>query len=129
MGVKFLSEDWATALDASLATHEGFQSAIGTTKLGVQFVVTDGNDGGPLSYYLDIADGGASVALGELEAPEVTISSDYETAVGISKGELNTQTAFMTGKIKVTGNLAVLMMHQNIVSQWGAAGETLDIDY
>ncbi len=45
------------------------------------------------------------------------------------KARLNTQTAFMTGKIKVTGNLAVLMMNQNIISQWGSAGETLDVDY
>ena len=127
MPVKFLSEEWATSLNQLLADHEAFQTAIGTTKLGVQFVVTDG-DGGPVSYYLDIADGTAALALGELDAPEVTISSDYETAAGISQGDLNTQTAFMTGKIKVTGNLAVLMMHQNIVAQWGNAGDSLDIE-
>lgn len=128
MPVKFLSEEWATSLNQLLADHEAFQTAIGSTQLGVQFVVTDSN-GGPVSYFLDIADGTASLALGELDAPEVTISSDYETASGISQGDLNTQTAFMTGKIKVTGNLAVLMMHQNIVAQWGNAGDSLDIEY
>ena len=129
MTVKFLSGEWATSLNGLLADHEAFQAAIGSTSLGVQFVVTDGADGEAVSYYLDIADGKAALALGELDAPEVTISSDYETAAGISKGDLNTQTAFMTGKIKVTGNLAVLMMHQNIVTQWGNAGDSLDIDY
>lgn len=129
MAVKFLGEDWASELNGLLAEHEAFQAAIGSTQLGVQFVVTDGGDSGPVNYYLDIADGAAALALGDLDEPEVTISSDYETAAGISKGELNTQTAFMTGKIKVTGNLAVLMMHQNIVTQWGNAGDSLDIDY
>jgi len=128
MGVKFLSEEWSDAFTAALATHEGFQGAIGSTKLGVQFVVTDGADG-DVPYYLDIADGSAKIALGEMEGPEVTIASDYETAAGISQGDLNTQTAFMTGKIKVTGNLAVLMMHQNIVSNWTAAAQTFDIAY
>lgn len=129
MGVKFLSEEWSDAFTAALAGHDGFQSAIGSTKLGVQFVVTDGTDGKDIPYYLDIADGSAKIALGEMEGPEVTISSDYETASGILTGDLNTQTAFMTGKIKVTGNLAVLMMHQNIVSNWTAAAQTIDIDY
>jgi len=128
MAVKFLSEEWATSLNQLLADHEAFQIAIGSTQLGVQFVVTDADEG-PVSYYLDIASGSATLALGELDAPEVTISSDYETASGISQGDLNTQTAFMTGKIKVTGNLAVLMMHQNIVAQWGNAGDSLDIEY
>ncbi len=50
-------------------------------------------------------------------------------AAAISQGDMNTQTAFMTGKIKVTGNLAVLMMNQNIITQWGAAGETVEVEY
>jgi putative sterol carrier protein len=129
MAVKFLSEDWATSLNGLLAEHEAFQSAIGSTQLGVQFEVTDGTESNPVNYYLNIEDGVAFLALGKLDAPEVTISSDYETASGISKGDLNTQTAFMTGKIMVTGNLAVLMMHQNVVTQWGNAGDALDIEY
>lgn len=129
MGVKYLSEEWANAFTDALANHDGFQSAIGTTDLGVQFQVTDAPDGGTVDYYLDIGNGSAKMALGQLEDPEVTIASDYETAAGISKGELNTQAAFMTGKIKVTGNLAVLMMHQPIVSNWTAAAQTVDINY
>ena len=57
---------------------------------------------------------------------DVTVTSDYETSVGIAKGELNTQMAFMTGKIKVAGNLATLMMHQNIISAWSGLAETMD---
>ncbi|MDH3308107.1 MAG: SCP2 sterol-binding domain-containing protein, partial [Acidimicrobiia bacterium] len=89
----------------------------------------DGSDAGPVNYFLKIADATSNLALGEIEGADVTITSDYETAAGISKGDLNTQTAFMTGKIKVAGNLAVLMMNQNIIQQWGAAGQSLEIDY
>jgi putative sterol carrier protein len=43
--------------------------------------------------------------------------------------ELNTQTAFMTGKLKVTGNLAKLMMHQGTIMQMQAALKGLDVEY
>ena len=129
MAVKFLTEDWISALNDALGAHEGFQSAIASTDLGVQFVVTDGSDDEPIDYYLSIGSGAASAALGSLEGADVTIKSNYETASAVSKGELNTQTAFMTGKIKVEGNLAVLMMNQNIISQWGKASESIEVDY
>ncbi len=35
----------------------------------------------------------------------------------------------MTGKLKVSGNLAKLMMHQNVIQQWGAAVGDLDVDF
>ncbi len=128
MAVQFLSEEWASAYSDALASHDGFQGAISGANLGLQFNVSDAASG-PVGYYMSIANGVANVALGELEDADATISSDYETAAAISQGSMNTQTAFMTGKIKVTGNLAVLMMNQNIISQWGSAGETLDVDY
>ena len=128
MAVQFLSEEWATAYSEALASHDGFQGAIASANLGLQFNVSDA-PAGPVGYYISIANGSANVSLGELDDADATIASDYETAAGISKGDMNTQTAFMTGKIKVTGNLAVLMMNQNIISQWGSAGEALDVDY
>ena len=46
---------------------------------------------------------------GSLEGADVTIKSNYGTAADVSKGELNTQTAFMTGKIKIDGDMGVAM--------------------
>jgi len=129
VAVKFLTEDWTNALTSALAEHEGFQSAIASTDLGVQFVVSDVPDGDNVDYYLSIGGGSATAAIGSLEGADVTIKSNYETASAVSKGDLNTQTAFMTGKIKVEGNLAVLMMNQNIITQWGKASEGLEVDY
>lgn len=128
MTTKFLTDEWATAYGEALGAHDGFQGAISGANLSLQFNVSD-SDAGPVNYYISIADGATEFALGEIEEADATISSDYETAAGISQGEMNTQTAFMTGKIKVTGNLAVLMMNQNIITQWGAAGEAMDVDY
>ena len=128
MAVQFLSEEWATAYSEALSAHDGFQGAISGANLGLQFNVSDAAQGS-VGYYISISNGASNVALGELADADATISSDYETAAAISQGEMNTQTAFMTGKIKVTGNLAVLMMNQNIITQWGSAGEDLDVTF
>jgi len=119
---KFLSEDWAQDVTTALSNHDGFKNALGAADLGIQFEVEDGPDGG-VSYYLSASGGNALMALGDLDNADVTVKQSYDTA------ELNTQTAFMTGKLKVSGNLAKLMMHQNVIQQWGAAVGDLDIDF
>lgn len=128
MAVKFLSEEWAQAVTEALNSHDGFKSAIGNADLSLQFNVTGGPDG-DVSYYLKTSGGQAEVALGTRENPDVTVGQTYDTAAAISRGELNTQTAFMTGKLKVSGNLAKLMMHQSAIQQWGNAVEGIEVEY
>ena len=125
---KFLSEDWANEVTAALNSHEGFKNAIGAADLKIEFETQDGPEG-DVNYYLATSGGNATLAIGDVESPDVTVKQSYDTAAAISKGELNTQTAFMTGKLKVSGNLAKLMMHQNAVAQWGAAVSELDVEY
>lgn len=125
---KFLSEEWVSDVTTSLNNHEGFKNAIGAADLGIQFETEDGPDGG-VHYYLSASGGTHTMAIGDLEEPDVTVKQSYETAAAISKGELNVQTAFMTGKLKVSGNLAKLMMHQSAIQQWAAAVSSLDVEY
>ena len=125
---KFLSEQWASEVTSTLNSHEGFKNAIGAADLGIQFETEDGPEG-KVNYYLSASGGVASMAIGDLEDADVTVKQLYDTATAISKGDLNTQTAFITGKLKVSGNLAKLMMHQSAIQQWGAAVGALDVEY
>lgn len=125
---KFLTEGWARDVTTALNSHEGFKNAIGAADLGIQFTV-EGAPDGEVDYYLRSSGGSTNLAVGTLDDPDVTVSQSYDTAVAISKGDLNTQTAFMTGKLKVSGNLAKLMMHQSAVQQWAAAVADLEVDY
>jgi putative sterol carrier protein len=125
---KFLSEEWADDVTTTLANHEGFKNAIGAADLAIQFTAEEGPDG-DVDYYLKSSGGTTNVVIGTLEDADVTVKQSYETATAISKGDLNTQTAFMTGKLKVSGNLAKLMMHQSAIQQWGAAVGELDVEY
>jgi len=125
---KFLSEEWAQDVTKALNNHEGFKNAIGAAELGIQFSVENAPDG-DTDYFLKSSGGSTNLAVGTLDDADVIVKQSYDTAVAISQGELNTQTAFMTGKLKVSGNLAKLMMHQSAVQQWGAAVAELDVDY
>ncbi len=125
---KFLSEEWAAEATNALNGHEGFKNAIGAAVLGIQFNTSDAPDS-EVDYYLSTSGGHAVLAIGELESPDVSVKQTYDTAAAIAKGELNTQTAFMTGKLKVSGNLAKLMMHQSAIQQWSAAVSNMDVEF
>jgi putative sterol carrier protein len=127
--VQFLTKDWLSELTETLNGHDGFAAAIADVDLSLQFEVTDAPDGTESHYYIDVADGSARAGAGDTEAPDATISNNYETAVAISKGDLNTQMAFMTGKLKVSGNMAKLMMNQAMLTKFAEAASALDIEY
>jgi putative sterol carrier protein len=124
----FLSEEHFDAAREGLNSDPGFQSAIANVDLSVQFDVS-GAPEGEVSYYLKVGDGATETRLGPLEDADVTVSSDYETSQAISKGELNVQMAFMTGKIKVGGNMAKIMMHQGVLNEYARVLSGLDIEY
>jgi len=128
MAVKFLTSEWSDQVTSALNAHPGFKSSIGAADLGIAFNVSDAPQG-DVAYYLKTSGGNADLALGTLDGADVTVGSTYDTAASISKGDLNTQTAFMTGKLKVSGNLAKLMMHQAAITQWAAAVKDMEVEY
>ena len=124
----FLSEEHMTTGTEALNGDAGFQGAMTGVDLGLQFEVTDAPTG-PLAYYLAVGDGVATLELGTLDDADASVASDYETAAAIAKGELNVQMAFMTGKIKVGGNMAKVMMHQGLINEFARVSSTLDLDF
>jgi putative sterol carrier protein len=126
--MKFLSEDWLNASSQTLAGDADYQAATATTDLTLQFVVTDAPDG-DVEYNVTMANGSTSFAPGALEGADATIRNNYETAMAISKGDLNTQAAFISGKLKVEGNLAKIMMNQSSLTALAEALKDMEIEY
>ena len=118
-----------TAATDALGSNEAFSGAIQNVDLVMQFDVSDAPSGAASVYNVAIADGTATVASGANEDADVTVSNDYDTAVAIAKGDLNTQMAFMSGKLKVSGNLAKLMMNQNVVNHFATALASMDVAF
>jgi putative sterol carrier protein len=126
---KFLSTEWLQDLTDAVNAHDGFKSAIANVELTLQFEVTDAPEGAESRYYIQVTEGQALASPGDAEEADATITNDYATATAISKGDLNTQMAFMTGKLKVSGNMAKLMMNQSMLNQFAAAAAAVEVEY
>ena len=129
MGIKFLTEEWATTMTEKLNASDDFKSAAANQQVKLQQVVTDTPDGGESKYYFTIDGGAAQVALGEISDAEATITQNYDTAVAINKQELNAQNAFMQGKIKISGNMMKLMQLQGVFTAMPKAVDDVEVEY
>ena len=88
-----------------------------------------GGADGDTHYWIRIADGAIDMGVGDTESPDATITQSYETAVALAKSELSPVTAFMTGKIKVAGNMGMLLGLQGVLSLLPAAMAAMDVEY
>ena len=127
MGVKFLSDEWAQQLTEKLNASDAFKQAAGTQTVKLQQVVNTPD--GETKYYFKLEEGVAEVALGEIDGAESTITQDYDTAVALSKSELSPTAAYMSGKIKVSGDLMKLMQLQGIFAALPGVLAEMDIEY
>lgn len=57
------------------------------------------------AYYLRVNDGTLDVKAGEHDDPSVSLSLSSDTLKGLMRGEINGMSAFMSGKLKATGNV------------------------
>lgn len=127
MGIKFLSDEWATAVTEALNASDAFKQAAGTQAVKLQQVVTTPE--GETRYSFKIENGQAEVKVGDIENPDATLTQDYETAVALSKSELTGTAAYMSGKLKVSGDLMKLMQLQGIFNTLPQAVAGLDVEY
>lgn len=126
MAIRFLSEEWAQAVKDGLNANEAFRSASKGSRALIQQVVTKGDD--DLSYWMEIDNGVVEVGTGRAEKPSLTITSSYETAEALAKGELSPMAAFMSGKIEVS-NVMSAMGLQGALSSAGAVIKDIDTEY
>jgi putative sterol carrier protein len=127
VGVKFLSDEWAQQVQEKLNSNDSFKSAAGSQTAKIQQVVTTPD--GEKKYYFKLEGGAAELGIGEIDSPDATISQDYDTAVALSKNELTGTSAYMSGKLRVSGDLMKLMQLQGALGQLPAALADLDVEY
>ncbi|MGH9187821.1 MAG: SCP2 sterol-binding domain-containing protein [Acidimicrobiales bacterium] len=114
--VHYLSPEWLAEAEQAAKTASGLAEATAGVSLSVQQVVTGGPHG-DVTYHVHVRDGALSVSPGATDNPTVTFEQDYPTAVSVAKGELSAQGAFMTGRIRVRGDLPRLVEYQEALSR------------
>jgi putative sterol carrier protein len=65
------------------------------------------------AWTVTVADGAVSVVEGENDA-DCTISASEETLLKIARGEANPTTAYMTGKLKIKGDMGAALKLQKL---------------
>ena len=96
------------------AKYEG-QTAAVTPVIRVNQIITDVPFGdGTVKSYIDTSSGAVVMELGELEAADVTVTTDYDTArkMFVEQDQAAGMQAFMSGKIKVQGDMMKMMAMQ-----------------
>jgi putative sterol carrier protein len=127
VSLTFLSPEWADALTAEVNGDGGFASAAGGQRARIQQVIT--TDEGEKRYWTTIDDGKIAMGMGDLDAPDATIRQSYDTAVALAKRELSPVTGFMMGKIKVEGNMGLLMDLAGALGKLADAMGRLEVQY
>lgn len=72
-----------------------------------------GDDGGEWS--IKIEDGKGEVVDGAIEDPACTVTMAASDFVGIVRGSANAQMLFMSGKLKVSGNMGLALKLQKVL--------------
>jgi putative sterol carrier protein len=123
---RFLSPEWVAAFDAALdgVTVPGPGDDAGLAAIDGRFTVIQevhGTPTGDVTLALTAGDGHLHLSLGEdhplgADTADVAISLSYEDAVALSKGELVAAEALTAGRIRVRGDLSVLVASQQMLA-------------
>jgi putative sterol carrier protein len=127
VSVKFLSDEWAQALKEELNQSDAFRSAAAGHRATIQQVITDGQ--ADAHYWITIADGTIDLGVGDVQGEDATITQTYDSAAALAKGELSPVTAFMTGRLKIAGNMGLILGLQGALAQLPAAMAKIDVEY
>ena len=122
MSHPFLSESW---MEAARGIREKYadQASKVTTSIRMNQVITEvpesvgGSD--TIKAFLDTSSGDVVMDLGELEGPDLTLTVDYATAraIFVEQDQAAGMQAFMSGKIKVQGDMMKMMAMQTAMPQ------------
>ena len=114
MAHRFLSDEW---MDAARGIREKYADEVPDVdaSLRINQVVTDVPFGDQTVHsYLDTSSGSVVMELGELDDPDVTVTTDYATAQAlfVDQDPAVAMQAFMNGRVKVQGDMMKLMAMQ-----------------
>jgi SCP-2 sterol transfer family len=110
----FLSDEWMDAARAVYDRHALDAHAV-EHKVRINLVATDVPfAGGKVRAFIDTSEGMLRMDLGELDRPDVTVTTDYEMARAafVMQDMAAVMQAFLAGRVKIQGDMTKLMLMQ-----------------
>lgn len=105
---RYLSQVWFDEVNRAAADNADLAVDTAGVDLTIQQVVT-GAPEGDIRYAVLIRNGEVELRPGDDAGADVTITEDWDTAKAVASGSMSAPTAFMTGRIRVGGNVGVLL--------------------
>lgn len=102
--------------DTCAEFFNGLQESVDSEKIkGIdatyQWDVT-GDGGG--KWFATLSEGSIEVSEGETDSPNITLTVEAQNWMDIVNGKLNGQMAFLTGKLKIQGDMTLAMKLQSL---------------
>lgn len=113
--MEYLSPDWLDAAQHAIADDAHLGRATAGVRLTVEHVAVDGPRG-TIRWHIAIDDGEVSLSEGPAVEPDLRFTTDYATAIQIATGSLGAQRAFVEGRLRVGGDLGLLIRHHKALS-------------
>lgn len=114
--MQYLSDEWIEAASAALSQDGSLRDATADAEVTIQYEVT-GAPGGKRTYAVVVDHGSVSMEPGGHPEAQVTFTLDYDTAAAIARGERSAQVAFMTGEIKLGGDMTWLIRQHDLFGE------------
>ena len=106
----YLSPAWFDEVNAAARSSDELRSLTTGTRVTIQQVVTEAPSG-HVRYWLRVDDGTVATGQGDAEGADVTVTGSYTTAVAVTRGELNIDQALAEGRLRVAGDVGLLLRH------------------
>ena len=110
----FASQEWVEALDAAAARVDLGEDAAGAEGFVLQQVVTGDR---PAAWTVAVVAGRVRYRPGRAGDPDVTLTSDLDTARAVHLGHESAQAAFMAGRIRIGGDPTALVRVQAVLAR------------
>ena len=123
--MEHLGPTWISAFDDVVRAHADLRVASADRRIVVQFTVLapphpdagDGDGGDEqVTYALVLDHGDNHVLAGVHPAPDLTLTTDRRTAAAIASHTESAQTAFMSGRLRLGGDVRMLIANQDLLA-------------
>ena len=116
--MRYLSPEWIDAAGRAVAGDDRLRAAWAGLALVVEQRVTGGPDG-DVVWHVAIGPEGVALRPGPADPgrpADLRITTDYTTAAAVASGTVGAQRAFVEGRLRLGGDLTLLMAHQRALA-------------